>query len=522
MAFFVSLAVAIALTPMVLRMALARGLFDRPDERKVHERPIPRLGGIAIVIAFFVPVTGLLIMGTGASQAFTSAPQLVGLYVGGLLIAALGLFDDLRGANAIQKLFVQIGVGALMYVLDYRIEAISNPFGGTIELGLLSLPVTLLWFVGVMNAVNLIDGLDGLAGGIGLISVLTLLALALMDGNVIGALLCSALAGALVGFLFFNFNPARIFMGDTGSLFLGFVLGAFSIASSAKGSTAVALTVPILALGLPIVDTMLAIGRRVRANRPIFSADQDHIHHRLLRAGFSHRNAVLTLYVVAAMLAGAALLVRAASQPIAGLIVLAAAVVLFVLLRALSQRRAALQGVQDPFGLDGRARRAAVDQLAARIRQSPAAAEVAPLIDDLATSTRALAVIITHGARALYVWQREATPHESLRTIASYRVPLLALGAPESIDTIEAALEVRFVRSDDGSADLAMALPWERVAPSLAASLERHAWAPLQEPAPARPTDELPILVLPAVGGELKRLATAPLTTRAARPQSQT
>jgi len=498
-AFFVSLAVATLATPLVLRVALRRRLYDLPNERKVHARPIPRLGGVAIVIAFFAPVTGLLLVNAGASNALVQTPShLVGLYIGGFLIAGLGLFDDLKGANALQKLIVQVGVGALMFALDYRIDAVSNPFGGVIDLGMLSLPVTLVWFVGVINAVNLIDGLDGLAGGIGLISVTTLFALSMMDDNVLASLLCSCLAGALVGFLFFNFNPARIFMGDTGSLFLGFVLAAFSISTSTKGSTAVALTVPILALGLPILDTMMAIGRRVRAKRNIFSADQEHIHHRLLRAGFSHRSAVLTLYTVAAVLAAAALVAKAASQPIAGLIVLAAGIVLFVLLRVLMQRRPA---TDDPFGRDGLMARAAIDHRAQRMRDAKSPAALATELAALAFDTHALAVIVVVGERALYAQARVAQAHEALWPVAVYRVPLDA--RPDGA----ASVEVRYAR--DEHADLAIALPWERVAPALTQALSRLAWVPLQDQvvAVAAPGDAI---VVPSLDRELRELATTP------------
>ncbi len=341
-AFFVSLAVATAVTPLVLRVAARRGLYDKPDGRKIHSRLIPRLGGIAIVLGFFAPVTGLLVVEAGMRVQLTqNETQLIGLFAGGALIALLGLWDDLRGTNARQKFAVQIVVAVLMWFLDYRIENLSSPFGTPFELGALAFPVTLLWFVGVMNAVNLIDGLDGLAGGVGFISVTTLMVMALMDANVLAAFMCAALAGALGGFLFYNFNPARIFMGDTGSLFLGFVLAAFSISTSSKGSTALALTVPLLVLTLPLLDTMLAIGRRVRARRNIFSADQEHIHHRLLKAGFSHRGAVLTLYAVTATLAAVAIVMRATSQPIVGVVLLASALVVFLLLRFIAGWRRA-------------------------------------------------------------------------------------------------------------------------------------------------------------------------------------
>jgi len=502
-AFFVSLIVATVLTPLVLRLAATRGLYDQPDGRKVHSRLIPRLGGIAIVVAFFTPLIGLLLVDVGlTSQLTQSNTQLIGLFVGGLLVAALGLYDDLRGTNARQKFVVQIGVAVLMWSLDYRIENVSNPFGGVFELGVMSLPVTVLWFVGVMNAVNLIDGLDGLAGGIGLISVSTLMVLAEMDNNVLAALMCACLAGALVGFLFFNFNPARIFMGDTGSLFLGFVLATFSISTSAKGSTAIALTVPLLVLGLPIVDTVLAIGRRVKARRNIFSADQEHIHHKLLKAGFSHRNAVLVLYGVASALAGLALVVRASSQPVAGLVMLAAAVFLFVLLRYLTGGGRFERGLRDPFGKDGLKARAVLDEAAVRFAASNTIAAFAHELDALAQSTRCLSVVVVAGERVLYVFDRAPNAIEVLRMLSSYQLPLAELAVSEaSAVPASAHIELRFAREPegDGLSDLAVVLPWERVRPAIADGLERLRWPTLQEPVPALPTSDHPPVPLPAI-----------------------
>lgn len=496
-AFFVSLAVATVLTPLVLKTALRRGLYDQPDGRKVHSRLIPRLGGIAIVLAFFTPLVGILLVEAGMRQQLTqNEPQLVGLFVGGLLVAVLGLWDDLRGADAKQKFVVQIGVACLMWALDYRIDVVTNPFGGSIEVGWLSLPVTVFWFVGVMNAVNLIDGLDGLAGGIGLISVSTLMVLALTDGNVVAALMCACLAGALVGFLFFNFNPARIFMGDTGSLFLGFVLAAFSIATGSKGSTAIALSVPILVLALPIVDTMLAIGRRVKARRPIFSADQEHIHHKLLKAGFSHRGAVLVLYGVAVVLAGLALLTRATSQPVAGLVMLAAGVFLFVLLRFLAGLHRPAREVSDPFGSDGLAARLAFDEVAERLAKVSTPPDLARELDQLAAATRCLAVTLVDREVLLYVFDRAPTAHEALHVLGSYEVPLAQHG-----DGSFARIELRFARDQegDGLADLRVVLPWERVRRALTAALERLSWGALQSPVPARPVADRTVVRVPAI-----------------------
>lgn len=471
-AFLISLVVAAVATPLVLRLALKRALYDVPDERKVHTRPTPRLGGVAIVLAFFAPVTGLLLIDAGASSALTqSIPQVIGLYVGGVLIAALGVFDDLKGANAIQKLVVQVGVAVLMFFLDYRIDAISNPFGaGALELGVMALPVTVLWFVGVINAVNLVDGLDGLAGGIGFIAVSVLFALGIMGDNVLVALFCACLAGALGGFLIFNFNPARIFMGDTGSLFLGFVLAAFSISTSSKGTTTVALVVPILALGLPIIDTFLAISRRVRKQRPIFSADQDHIHHKLLRAGLSHRQAVITLYVVAAFLALAALLLRVSSDVVSGLVLFSVALVLFVLFRILVHRNPDVRGVTDPLAAHDGLDRAAIISLCGRLEGAHRGETVAGLLTDLAWRTRVFGARVTRGEEILFSYQGPFDPESALRGLTRYEIPL--------DDDGTARLHLEF--ADSGlRGDLAVIVPWELVAVALTRAFGRLDWAPV-------------------------------------------
>jgi UDP-GlcNAc:undecaprenyl-phosphate GlcNAc-1-phosphate transferase len=512
-AFFVSLLVATVLTPLVLRLALRHRLYDEPNERKVHSQPIPRLGGVAIVLAFFAPLTGLILLDTGLTSGLMVEPtRIVALFIGGLAIAALGLFDDLKGADARQKFAVQIAVALFMWVLGYRIEILSNPFGGQIELGWLSLPVTLFWFVGVMNAVNLIDGLDGLAGGIGLISVTTLLILALMDGNVLAALMCACLAGSLIGFLFFNFNPARIFMGDTGSLFLGFILAAFSISTSSKGSTVIALSVPLLVLALPLADTLLAIGRRVRARRPIFSADQEHIHHRLLRAGLTHRGAVLVLYAVAISFSGFAILTRVASKPVAGLILLAAGILLFALLKLLAGWHRRPRGLHDPFGVDGLKARVALDAAGLRLLASASVAQIATELEQLARATGCFSVkVIGSDERPRFVYDREPTPHEAMRPFASYELPL-----ESSANESEPAgrLELIFPRNEDNG-DLGVILPWERVRSAIARALDKHGWSALQETIPKAADPSREVEALP-------QLRPLPAWTRAStRPRER-
>jgi UDP-GlcNAc:undecaprenyl-phosphate GlcNAc-1-phosphate transferase len=297
-AFSMSCVTALVLTGVTRNLAIARGWYDAPEARKVHTRPIPRIGGIAIAIAFWLPLGSLYFYDNTIGNAYHARPELIlGLLIGSLIMIATGLWDDIRGMRASAKLVLQIVAALVAWSFGYQIAAVGNPFGTVpIELGLLALPVTLLWIVAIVNAINLMDGLDGLAGGIALISVLTLFVVGVLEGNVIVSLTTVALAGALVGFLRHNFNPASIFMGDSGSLTLGYVLALTSISGSAKSSTVVSLIMPMLALGLPLMDTVLAVIRRWMRGRPIFGADRGHIHHRLLDLGYSHRNAVLLLY----------------------------------------------------------------------------------------------------------------------------------------------------------------------------------------------------------------------------------
>lgn len=308
-AFLLSVGVSALLTPMVRRLALLLGAVDAGGGRKVHAGTIPRMGGVAIVVGFYAPLTALLFLDAGINALYLEdIRRVLALFVGGAAITALGVWDDLRGADARKKFAVQFSVGALVYAAGYRVELLSNPLeGGSVDLGMLSLPITLLWVAGVINALNLIDGLDGLAGGVALFVLGTLFALGYLQDRVLVMLFCAALGGATLGFLFYNFNPATIFMGDTGSLFLGFVISVMSIQGSQKSSTAVAVAIPLLALGLPLADTALAMFRRILRGRNPFSADREHIHHKLLDMGLTHRQAVLVLYGACLLLAGAAL-----------------------------------------------------------------------------------------------------------------------------------------------------------------------------------------------------------------------
>lgn len=335
-ALALAFALATGLTPLVRAGAIRFGFFDAHNSRKVHQQPIPRLGGIAIVLGFYAPIVGLALYRNLVSELFyANEKQVLGFFAGGLTIAALGLFDDLKGARARHKFAVQGLVAVGMYLLGFQVHGVANPFGAPIELGYVALPFTVLWIVGVINAMNLIDGLDGLAGGVAFFAVLMNFLVSLSRGDVLMSLLMASLAGAILGFLLFNFNPASIFMGDTGSMFLGFILATGSLVTSTKSAAAVSMLVPMLALGLPLMDTTLAIMRRYTVGRPMFSADREHIHHRLLKLGYSHRRAVLAMYLICAFFAAAGLAITFANGRQAAAILAAVGAVVFLVVRRL-------------------------------------------------------------------------------------------------------------------------------------------------------------------------------------------
>ena len=300
-AFVGAMVLTALLTPLVRRAALAVGAVDEPGPRRVHTRRVPRLGGIAIAFGFFLPLLGMLAARTSAALIFFASPRItLGLLGGALLVLCAGLFDDIKGIGAKFKLLMQTCAAAAAFAGGMRIDLVDFPGIGTLHLGLLALPMTVLWVVGIVNAINLIDGLDGLAAGVTFFACVTNFAIASLTGNMYIQLVTAALGGAVIGFLFHNFNPAQIFMGDSGSMFLGFILACASLlgAGPQKSPTLLAIVVPILALGLPIMDMLLTIARRFFERRSIFTADRGHIHHRLLDLGLTHRRAVISLYLV--------------------------------------------------------------------------------------------------------------------------------------------------------------------------------------------------------------------------------
>ncbi|MBR0288090.1 MAG: undecaprenyl/decaprenyl-phosphate alpha-N-acetylglucosaminyl 1-phosphate transferase [Selenomonadaceae bacterium] len=331
-AFAVALIVALLVTPAVILLAKRTGAMDQPDARKVHKKPIPRIGGLAIYAGFTAAIIFVAIKFGFDAEMIN---EVVGLTFSGSLIVALGLVDDYKNLPAKVKLLGQIGAAAVLVLLfDVRIDFVTDPFGDYIYLDNfpiphLAIPVTMFWLVGLTNTVNLIDGLDGLAAGVASIASFTILLIALEQNFVLVAIMTAALAGAAVGFLKYNFHPAEIFMGDTGSMFLGFMLAGISVTGAVKSVATIALIVPIFALGLPILDTTFAIVRRLRGGVPIFKPDKGHLHHRLLSVGFTQRQAVLLMYVISALFGLSAIALTAVSCQIAVLILFVVFVAIF-------------------------------------------------------------------------------------------------------------------------------------------------------------------------------------------------
>ncbi|HEX8909755.1 MAG TPA: MraY family glycosyltransferase, partial [Anaeromyxobacteraceae bacterium] len=288
----------------MIRIAVGWGAVDEPRSRKVHQSITPRLGGLGLVLAVLAAcAAGLLLARGGWAGAGLWAGDALVLALAGLAVTLLGIYDDLRGARARTKIAVQIAAALLLYAGGFRLERVDLLLGSPLELGPLSLPLTVLWIVGVTNAVNLIDGLDGLAAGIALAASAALFAIASRGGDALVMLVALALMGSLLGFLVYNVHPASVFMGDTGSLFLGTTLAALALRH--PGDTAVPLGALAIVFGIPIVDTFGAIARRALRGTPLFCADREHLHHRLLTAGLSQRKAVLVLWLAAALLAAA-------------------------------------------------------------------------------------------------------------------------------------------------------------------------------------------------------------------------
>jgi UDP-GlcNAc:undecaprenyl-phosphate GlcNAc-1-phosphate transferase len=299
-AFVVTLILSLIITPLIIKYAPRFNLMDYPGERKINLKAIPTAGGIAIYLAFVLPLIFFLPLNSTVK----------GIIIGSTYMLILGIIDDKFELSAPIKFSGQI-IGALILIyFGVRINYVTNPLGGVIYLGVYSIPLTVFWIVSIINTINLIDGLDGLAAGVSIIAVLTLFAVALQEGQYLASFLAIMLAGSCLGFLKYNFNPAQIFMGDTGAMFIGYIIAAVSITGALKSAAAVTIFVPMLALAIPILDTTFAIARRLFNDRPIGQADRGHIHHRLLAIGLNQKQAVISVYLISAVLGGIAFLIN--------------------------------------------------------------------------------------------------------------------------------------------------------------------------------------------------------------------
>ena len=317
-ALVTALCISFAATPFVRRLAFTLGAVDVPrDNRRMHNHPIPRLGGLAIFLGFVISVLVFCDIDL----------QLQGILIGAVMIVILGVIDDIMSLPARLKLVVQIAAALCAVLHGVAIEAINNPniFSENPYwiLGFWSYPISIIWIVAITNSVNLIDGLDGLADGVSTIAALTMLILAVLLGEWEISVICGALVGACVGFIPYNLNPAKIFMGDTGSTFLGFVMAVASIEGLFKLYNIISFAVPFLMLGLPIFDTCSAILRRVSHGQSPMAPDRSHVHHKLIDMGFSQKQAVAVLYVISAILGLSAVVLTTSGEVRAMMVLMA-------------------------------------------------------------------------------------------------------------------------------------------------------------------------------------------------------
>ena len=328
LALVVALVVSFLTTPVVKTFAYKVGAIDVPkDARRMHKVPIPRLGGLAIFIGFMVSI--LLFV--------RITPEMQSILLGAVIIVVLGVVDDIMALPAMLKFVVQIVAASIPATHGVQILAFSNPniFSDNLYwvLGWLSIPFTVIWIVAITNAVNLIDGLDGLANGVSAISATTILVIALVGGQGQVAIVLAALVGACIGFMPYNMNPAKMFMGDTGATFLGFILATMSIQGLFKYYAVISFVVPFLILGLPIFDTAFAFIRRIAHGQSPMHADRSHIHHRLIDMGLSQKQAVATLYVISAILGLSAVVLTTGGEQKAMLLFAALCIVAVVAAR---------------------------------------------------------------------------------------------------------------------------------------------------------------------------------------------
>jgi UDP-GlcNAc:undecaprenyl-phosphate/decaprenyl-phosphate GlcNAc-1-phosphate transferase len=313
---FLCFCASIFLTPLVKKLAFKIGATDKPNQRKVHQKIMPRLGGLAIYISFILGIFLIqpIVENFNLPLLFPNGNIHLALLFGSLIIIITGAIDDVKEISPKVKMLGQILASlVIIFVGNIKVEFINLPFGGgQLDFGMLSIPFTMVWIIGITNAINLIDGLDGLAGGVSTIALFSIAGMAYITGNPYVTVVALIVAVSTLGFLVYNFHPAKIFMGDTGALFLGFLISVLSLLGL-KSVTVISLVIPVIILGVPISDTFFAIIRRLVNKQPLSAPDKSHLHHCLLRAGFSHRQTVLLIYAMSAIFGLAAFILSQAT-----------------------------------------------------------------------------------------------------------------------------------------------------------------------------------------------------------------
>lgn len=366
--------VGLIITPVVIFLGHKIRALDLPGTRNIHSKPIPRIGGVAIITSTLFPVLSVFLLQNTIGAAFRSIlPKVIVLLSCSTFAFVVGLIDDVRGLPARIKLLAEVAAALIVCAVGVRIMSVAIAGWFTLNLGWFSWPLTLLWIIGITNAVNLSDGLDGLAAGISAIACGVIAVFSVYSGQVVMAVLMLALLGSLTSFLFFNFNPAKVFMGDCGSLFVGFTISAASVMCVTKSAAFVGLALPVLALGIPIFDTLLSMLRRFLERRSLFSPDRSHFHHRLIDMGLHQRHVVVTIYLATILSAslGLFMMVR---QDIGSLIVFGCVLLLIVLLFWVVgsiRLREIVTGLQEKYALTRRQgqERATFEHLQLQFRQ---------------------------------------------------------------------------------------------------------------------------------------------------------
>lgn len=285
---FITAVISLIITPLMIKVSPLIGALDKPNKRKVHTVPVSMLGGVVLLISFLVS----LVIGHPLEREYLP------IVIGAILINFLGLIDDLYDLKPIVKLIGQIAISSIVVYYDITLDLITLPFGIIIEFGIFSVPMTILWIVAVTNAINLIDGLDGLAAGVSLIALCTIGFISILQQNIFIMMICSVLIGSILGFIRYNFYPAKIFLGDNGALMLGYIIGVLSLLGF-KNITLISLFFPIIILAVPFIDMLVAMIRRYRQGKPIMQADKSHLHHKLLELGYTHPQTVILIYSIA-------------------------------------------------------------------------------------------------------------------------------------------------------------------------------------------------------------------------------